>query len=70
MLLAFKLLLCGLERSEVAAGLYVSDAMLRWLELACLRSRVGVEEDVSVLEVLRIGSMLKVLLEGIASFDG
>ncbi len=35
-----------------------------------LRCRIGVEQDVSILEILRGWPLLQVLLEGIAMFDG
>ena len=36
----------------------------------CLRGGVGVEEDVSVLQVLWVGAGLEVFLEGVAAFEG
>ena len=35
-----------------------------------LRCGIGVEEDVPVLEILRSGSVLQVLLEGVTMLDG
>ena len=35
-----------------------------------LRSSTGVEEDVAILQVLSVGAMLQMLLEGITALDG
>lgn len=58
-LLPLELLLCCLERTSVSE---VSNVYIQ-ISPQCLRGSIGVEEDMSVLEVLRIRSMLEVLFE-------
>ena len=56
---------------QVIRRLLTSEILLGSLQRAVtIRRNAGREQDVSVLQVLRVGAELQVLLEGVSSLDG